>query len=116
MDDPAMAVDDDQSQAHSGDVPSPPLAALGDLEAGSPPQEDHSTAAESEDDMDAEDEAPDTNIKKQGRKKQKKGLAVRDRINTAAAQITPEEHPKKKRKDAETKSTCVSYLLVSFTF
>jgi hypothetical protein len=116
MDDPAMAVNDDQSQAYFGDVPSLPLAALGDLEAGFPPQEDHSTAAESEDNMNAEDDASDTNIKKQGHKKLKKGLAVRDCINTAAAQITLKEHPKKKQKDAETKSTCISYLLMSFTF
>ena len=48
-------------------------------------------AESSEEDMDLDDEVPDTMIKKKGGKKQKKGLTVRGEIVKAAAQL--EGHP-----------------------
>ena len=48
-------------------------------------------AESSEEDMDLDDEVPDTMIKKKGSKKQKKGLTVRGEIDKAAAQL--EGHP-----------------------
>jgi hypothetical protein len=59
--------------------------------------------SESDDEMDAEEEEPDTNIRKHGNKKKKKGLAVRDHVNTAVAEIAMEEEPgKKRRNEADT--------------
>jgi hypothetical protein len=55
----------------------------------------------SNEEMDAEEEEPDTNIKKPGNKKWKKGLAVRHHVNTAVAEIAMEEqHGKKHRNKA----------------
>ena len=54
-----------------------------------------------EDDMDLEEETPDTTIKKTSGKKQKKGIEVRARINAAAVEMVGEEQPDvevKKRK------------------
>ena len=67
---------------------------------------DPASAESDEDDeeMDVEEEEPDASIKrrgeKQSEKKQKKGLAVRERINKAATEIALEELPGKKRRIA----------------
>jgi hypothetical protein len=45
------------------------------------------TAETSEEEMDIEDEVPDTTIKKKSGKKEKRGLIVRDQINKAAAEL-----------------------------
>lgn len=96
VDDSQMASDDDVS--HSGDAQSPPHDEP-DLHSTHHLEGEPAGTADSDDEMDAEEEAPDTEIKKQGKKKQKKGLAVRDRINAAAAQLAHDEYPEKKRKD-----------------
>ncbi|KAI0283465.1 hypothetical protein BC826DRAFT_973778 [Russula brevipes] len=51
------------------------------------------TSEDSECDMDLEEETPDTTIKKTSGKKQKKGIAVRTEINSAAAQMVQGEQP-----------------------
>lgn len=50
-------------------------------------------AESSEEDMDLDEEVPDTTIKKKSSKKQKRGLLVRGRINTAAAELTGQPNP-----------------------
>jgi hypothetical protein len=100
--DSPMAIDDDVS--HFRSLPSEELDAQ---------HTDHETAhegeptgtADSDDPMDAEEEAPDTAIKKQPKKKQKKGLAVRDRINAAATELSLNE--KKRKNVLETGARCV---------
>jgi len=51
------------------------------------------TSEDSECDMDLEEETPDTTIKKMSGKKQKKGIAVRAEINSAATQMVQGEQP-----------------------
>ena len=45
------------------------------------------TVESSDEDMDLEEEAPDTTIKKKSGKKQKRGLVMRDQINKAAVEL-----------------------------
>ena len=101
MDDAPTAIDDDPLHSTvSTDVPSPPPKdSVSDLQHTIAPEEEPTTAAESDEEMDAEEDAPDTNIKKPGNKKQKKGLTVRDCISAAAVAIASDEQPEKKRKD-----------------
>jgi hypothetical protein len=50
-------------------------------------------AESSEEDMDLDDEVPDTMIKKKGGKKQKKGLKVRGQIDKVAAELACHPSP-----------------------
>ena len=56
-------------------------------------EEQSVTSEDSEYDMDMEEETPDTTIKKSSGKKPKKGITVRARINSIAAEIDQPEQP-----------------------
>ena len=64
--------------------------------SGDKSHEEQSVTSESEDseyDMDMEEETPDTTIKRSSGKKPKKGITVRARINSVAAEIDQPEQP-----------------------